>query len=78
MKKFILTFLMIMMICSPAMARGRGHHHNHFHHRGHHGGIHAVGDLAWGMAGVVAGVSLINGLVKTDNTVNQQPRVYIH
>lgn len=77
MKKFILTFLMTMMICSPAMARGRGHHHNHFHYRGHHGGIHAVGDLAWGVAGVVAGVSLINGLVKTNNTVNQQPKVYI-
>ena len=29
------------------------------------------------VAGVVAGVSLINGLVKTNNTVNQQPKVYI-
>lgn len=78
MKKFILTFLMIMMICSPAFAKGRGHHHGHFHYHGHHGGIHAVGDLAWGVAGVVAGATLISSLVNSPSRPKyQQPKVYI-
>ena len=77
MKKFVLTLLMALMISSPALAKGRGHHHGHFHYRGHHSGIHAVGDLAWGVAGVVAGVSLINSLVSSNDTVVQQPKVYI-
>ncbi len=78
MKKFILTFLMALMICNPAFAKGRGHHHGHFHYRGHHGGIHAVGDLAWGVAGVVAGATLISSLVSsTSQPKYQQPKVYI-
>ena len=77
MKKFVLTLMAALMICNPALAKGRGHHHGHFRPRVHHSGIHAVGDLAWGVAGVVAGVSLINNLVSSNDAVVQQPKVYI-
>ena len=77
MKKFFLTLVMTLMICNPALAKGHGPH-GHFHYRGHHGGIHAVGDLAWGVAGVVAGATLINSLVNSGSqTKVQQPKVYI-
>ena len=77
MKKFFLTVVMSLMICNPVLAKGHGHH-GHVSYRGHRGGIHAVGDLAWGVAGVVAGVTLISSLVGSNNTtVIQQPKVYV-
>ena len=76
MKKILLAFVLAVMVCNPALAKRHGHHHVHYKH--HHGGIHAVGDLAWGVAGVVAGVSLINGLVNSSQQSRQyQPKVYI-
>lgn len=77
MKKFVLTLIISLMICNPALAK-RSHHHGHFRYHGHHGGIHAVGDLAWGVAGVVAGATLISSLVSSSNQTRvQQPKVYI-
>ena len=77
MKKFFLALVVSLMICNPAMAKRHGHH-GHFHYRGHHSGVHAVGDLAWGVAGVVAGATLISSLVKASSQpVIQQPKVYI-
>ena len=77
MKKFFLALVMTLMICNPALAKKHGPH-GHVSYRGHHGGIHAVGDLAWGVAGVVAGVSLINSLVNSNSYYKeQQPKVYI-
>ena len=65
------------MFCTPVLAKGH-HHGAHIKYRGHHGRVHAAGDWAWGVAGVIAGVTLINCLVKlNDNNVNQQPKVYV-
>ena len=77
MKKFLLTFLAALMICNPALAKKHGHRPQ-VHYKHHHGAVHAVGDLAWGVAGVVAGVSLINSLVSSNNSiVVQQPKIYM-
>ena len=77
MKKFFLILVATVMICNPAFAKRHGYH-THFKHHGHHGGIHAVGDLAWGVAGVVAGATLINSLVSSANPINvQNPKVYV-
>ena len=76
MKKFFLVLVMTLMICNPALAKKHGPH-GHVSYRGHHGGIHAVGDLAWGVAGVVAGATLISSLVSSSGPAHQSTKVYI-
>ena len=77
MKKFLLILIAALMICNPVMAKGH-RHHRHVRHHGHHRGIHVAGDLAWGVAGVVAGATLISSLISSSNKSNvQQPKVYM-
>ncbi len=74
MKKFIIFFVMCILMSNHAMAKWGKHHRYHKHHKSYY-----ATDVAAGIVGTTVGILIADELIDARNArrKNSKPRVYI-